>query len=112
MKRIIRTDTSYDLAIAAHDDGRIGVLTTNHAASSYGLPVLVIEGVAYGPSDSITLGGEPTRLRDCLLTIRAKDRTHAPADMDAFAAVLYEAEVNADRDAAADHALAAWLGRE
>ena len=26
-------------------------LTTNHAASSYGIPVLVIDGEAYGPAD-------------------------------------------------------------
>jgi hypothetical protein len=27
------------------------ILTTEHAASSYGVPVLVIEGEAYGPAD-------------------------------------------------------------
>lgn len=29
-------------------------LTTDHAASSYGIPVLVFEGRAYGPDDMIT----------------------------------------------------------
>lgn len=28
-----------------------GVLTDEHAQSSYGLPVLVIDGEAYGPGD-------------------------------------------------------------
>lgn len=31
-------------------------LTTNHAASSYGRPVLVIEGEAYGPADMTPAG--------------------------------------------------------
>lgn len=30
-----------------------GLLTTEHPASSYGLPVLVLDGVAYGPDDFI-----------------------------------------------------------
>lgn len=28
-------------------------LTTEHSASSHGIPVLVINGIAYGPQDSI-----------------------------------------------------------
>jgi hypothetical protein len=32
------------------------VLTTDHAASSYGQPVLVWDGVAYGPDDVIDYG--------------------------------------------------------
>ena len=28
-------------------------LTTNHASSSYGIPVLLVDGVAFGPADSI-----------------------------------------------------------
>ena len=32
---------------------RVGVLTTDHASSSYGQPVLLIDGVAYGPGDTI-----------------------------------------------------------
>ena len=34
------------------DNARLGKLTTNHAASSYGLPVVVgDDGTAYGPAD-------------------------------------------------------------
>ena len=32
------------------------ILTTNHSASSYGAPVMVIDGQAYGPGD-LTPGG-------------------------------------------------------
>ena len=32
-------------------DGRDARITTEHAASSYGMPVLVIDGQAYGPGD-------------------------------------------------------------
>jgi hypothetical protein len=28
-----------------------GVATVNHASSSYGLPVVVVDGVAYGPAE-------------------------------------------------------------
>lgn len=31
--------------------GKSGILTTEHAASSYGKPVLVMEGASYGPAD-------------------------------------------------------------
>jgi len=36
------------------------ILTTQHAASSYGLPVLVCRdtGEAYGPADIVRLGGD------------------------------------------------------
>ena len=30
-----------------------GFLTNEHSASSYGIPVLVIEGQAYGPADAL-----------------------------------------------------------
>jgi hypothetical protein len=36
--------------------GGICVLTTNHVASSYGQPVLVIDGHAYGPGDMLAGG--------------------------------------------------------
>lgn len=36
--------------------GRTAVLTTEHAASSYGIPVLVVAGAAYGPGDSLPSG--------------------------------------------------------
>jgi hypothetical protein len=35
-----------------------GTLTTEHAASSYGQPVLVVAGQAYGQQDQIDLGPE------------------------------------------------------
>jgi hypothetical protein len=34
-------------------DGKPVELTTEHAASSYGIPVLVFDNVAYGPGDII-----------------------------------------------------------
>lgn len=42
-------------------DGRPATLTTSHAASSYGLPVVVIEGVPHGAAEceSIDLSGAP-----------------------------------------------------
>jgi hypothetical protein len=33
-----------------------GVLTTAHPASSYGIPVIVINGQPYGPADRIEIG--------------------------------------------------------
>lgn len=36
-------------------------LTTDHAASSYGIPVLVLHGHAYGPGDVLVLGREEVR---------------------------------------------------
>lgn len=38
------------------DSGQCGTMTTEHAASSYGLPVLVIDGQAYGPGDVLCHG--------------------------------------------------------
>ena len=38
------------------ENGR-AILTTEHAASSYGQPVLVWRGVAYGPADRLPLAG-------------------------------------------------------
>jgi len=32
-------------------EARYGVLTTEHAASSYGLPVVVVDGIAYGSAE-------------------------------------------------------------
>lgn len=32
-------------------NGKEGRLTTEHASSSYGIPVLVMDGQAYGPAD-------------------------------------------------------------
>jgi len=36
-----------------HDNRIEGVLSDHHAASSYGQPVLVIDGQAYGPGDGV-----------------------------------------------------------
>lgn len=42
-----------------------GTLTTDHAASSYGQPVIVAEdGTAYGPGDVLDYAGEPKAPRD------------------------------------------------
>lgn len=38
-----------------HTDLGTGVLTTDHAASSYGQPVLVVDGRAYGPNDTVAV---------------------------------------------------------
>jgi len=38
------------------DGNEIGILTTDHAASSYGIPVLVIDGQPYGISDTLPDG--------------------------------------------------------
>lgn len=35
-------------------------LTTEHPASSYGMPVALIEGQAYGPADDVIVGGVET----------------------------------------------------
>ena len=44
----------------------VAQLTTNHAASSYGQPVLVLNGVAYGPADVIPGVGQTAE--DVVLT--------------------------------------------
>ncbi len=38
------------------DLGAEGILTTDHALSSYGQPVLVVDGSAYGSGDVVGLG--------------------------------------------------------
>lgn len=38
----------------------IGVLTTDHPASSYGQPVAVVDGQVYGPGDGLILSGHET----------------------------------------------------
>jgi hypothetical protein len=51
-----------------------GLLTTDHAASSYGQPVLVVDGVAHGPGDLLA-DGEIAALavRDELMAITDAD---------------------------------------
>ena len=46
----------FDLRRLDNWDLREAVLTDEHAAASYGLPVLVVDGVAHGPAD---LPGHP-----------------------------------------------------
>lgn len=36
----------------------IGTLTTEHTASSYGEPVLIVDGKSYGPCDVVPAEGE------------------------------------------------------
>lgn len=103
-------ENTYAVHVSGNDEARIGTLTTNHAASCHGIPVLVIDGVAYGCLDTIVLGGAPIALRDCRTSARAIERVQAPADMDIFAAVLYESEHNSQADEAAHAALVAWRG--
>lgn len=47
-------------------NGRPATLTTNHPASSYGLPVVVIDGVAHGSAEvaSLDLGDAPETIRE------------------------------------------------
>ncbi|MEA3400600.1 MAG: hypothetical protein U9R79_05075 [Armatimonadota bacterium] len=54
------------------------VLSTEHAASSYGQPVLVIEGEAYGPADLLQLpqGGVMTALEWVRLAHRHREQEH------------------------------------
>lgn len=37
--------------------GRTARLTTEHAASNYSVPVLDLDGIAYGPADLVDAGG-------------------------------------------------------
>ena len=71
---------------------KIGILTTDHAASSYGQPVLIVDGITYGPGDIID--SHP-------LAIWPPEAAVDVADV--FAALLaegaYEARVAARRDA-------------
>lgn len=48
---MIETPTMEDTMTYTHNNR--WTLTTDHAASSYGIPVLLIEGVAYGPADRV-----------------------------------------------------------
>lgn len=50
-------------------------LTTNHAASSYGQPVLLIDGIAYGPCDKTPSGISAAQL------VRTDVNLSAPLDM-------------------------------
>lgn len=45
--------TNETLAVAFVGRRHGAVLTTDHAASSYGQPVLVVDGVAYSPADPV-----------------------------------------------------------
>jgi len=52
--------TMMTLNLACGNDG--AMLTTEHAASSYGIPVLVIRGQVYGLRDPVPADPEPTEL--------------------------------------------------
>lgn len=64
-------------------------LTTDHPASSYGLPVLVVDGEAYGPSDILPSGESAAawvaRWRS------ARERT--PEELEATAAFMRQAGI-------------------
>lgn len=53
-------------------------LTTQHSASSYGLPVLVLDGTAYGPDDD--LDGFPAG--SVVITILSGELDTPPATLD------------------------------
>ena len=64
MKVPVTVDTSSVEAVPAE-----GVLSTDHAASSYGQPVLIINGTVYGPGDRYTgYAGEQTSILFCRTT--------------------------------------------
>lgn len=42
-----------NVTVYAIQGAKSGVLTTEHARSSYGLPVLIIDGAVFGPSDAL-----------------------------------------------------------
>jgi hypothetical protein len=43
---------------------RTGMLTTDHATSSYGIPVVVVEGEAYGTAEVLWVNGSPSARRE------------------------------------------------
>ena len=45
-------ETTIEVVLEQDDQARRGILTTDHAASSYGLPVLVIDGTPLGSRDA------------------------------------------------------------
>jgi len=64
-----------------HSSAGPGWLTTEHVASSYGQPVLVLDGQAYGPGDEIPAPNSGTWAGSGLRTTIAhsylhRDRTH------------------------------------
>lgn len=44
------------------ENGKLIIITDEHAASSYGIPVAVVDGEAYGPSDELPVWGENDEL--------------------------------------------------
>ena len=50
----------------------VGLLTTEHSASSYGIPVLIRRGEAYGPGDLIGLPDDLITARE-LVRQKAKE---------------------------------------
>lgn len=64
-----------------------GELTTEHAASSYGLPVFVVRGEAYGPADIYMLGDS-----DGVLRIEALESAIIDKGIDAAQRAGYKAQ--------------------
>lgn len=56
--------------------GRLGMITTDHAASSYGIPVIIIDGEVYGPDDLIEIGEYTSRIRDCHMHVTLPPHEH------------------------------------
>jgi len=61
--------------------GRRAWLTTDHAASSYGLPVLVLDDHAYGPADRVDDGSPAGCTADDLVR-KTRVVLAAPGDND------------------------------
>lgn len=50
--KIIKSNNNADLFGQLFERAELlGILTTDHAASSHGLPVVVVDGVVYGPAE-------------------------------------------------------------
>ena len=86
--------------MARPEKAKLGQLTTEHAASSYGRPALLLDGASYGPADEIPGIGEPF--------LYAGHSESTPAPPEDWQAV---ADWNAQVRAAADVALTTWLAQ-
>jgi len=62
--------TEHDELIFKFDDIEIN-LTTNHSASSYGIPIAVIDGIEYGPGDYIEIDGNMCKMSAIFKGIKA-----------------------------------------
>lgn len=48
-----RADMEHNIEVKRYKGTMRGNLTTNHAASNYGQPIMLVGGIAYGPADAI-----------------------------------------------------------